>query len=218
MAEIEKLVGSESPLEVGQKINEIIENGGGGGGLENKITNCLLEVPQRIKLELNNGTLTLKAGSVVTVPNGFEADGVTPKFDYVTIESDVTAGFKGYSFTAFACYYPQNNYMTLDTVQTTITSTGNYNYYNVSENLVQFINNESVQYNNGAFPIAIVTLTSEQGVASIDQVFNGMGYIGSTIWVDKGVRGLAPNGRNKDGSLNNAEIITDKIMPVCKSS
>ena len=34
MAEVEKLTGSESPLEIGQKINEIIENGGGSGGLE----------------------------------------------------------------------------------------------------------------------------------------------------------------------------------------
>jgi hypothetical protein len=32
MAEVEKLVGSESPLEVGQKINEIIEKGVGGAG------------------------------------------------------------------------------------------------------------------------------------------------------------------------------------------
>ena len=181
---------------------------------QTQITNCLLEVPQNIKLELKDGVLTLKAGSVVTVPNGFEADGTTPKFDYVTIESDVTTGFKGYSFTAFACYYPQNNYITLDTVQTTITSTGNYNYYNVSENLVQFINNGSVQYNNGAFPIAIVTLTSEQGVTSIDQVFNGFGYIGSTVWVDKGVKGLLPNGRNEDGTLNNIEIITQKVSTV----
>ena len=56
---------------------------------KSQITNCLLEVPQRIKLELNDGVLTLKAGSEVIVPNGFEADGTTPKFDYVDIESDV---------------------------------------------------------------------------------------------------------------------------------
>ena len=34
MADVEKLVGSESPLEVGQKINEIIEKGVGGAGLQ----------------------------------------------------------------------------------------------------------------------------------------------------------------------------------------
>ena len=34
MAEVEKLIGSESPIEVGQKINEIIEKGVGGTGLQ----------------------------------------------------------------------------------------------------------------------------------------------------------------------------------------
>ena len=34
MAEIAKLIGTESPLEVGQKINEIIEKGAGGTGLQ----------------------------------------------------------------------------------------------------------------------------------------------------------------------------------------
>ncbi|MBQ9150293.1 hypothetical protein IJX73_05110, partial [bacterium] len=53
-----------------------------------QITNCITEIPQRINLELTDGVLTLKAGSVVTVPNGFEIDGQTPKFDYVTIDSD----------------------------------------------------------------------------------------------------------------------------------
>ena len=54
------------------------------------ITNCITEIPQDIKLELNNGTLTLKAGSKVYVPNGFESDGTTPKFDEYLISSDLT--------------------------------------------------------------------------------------------------------------------------------
>ena len=36
--------------------------------INDKLTNCLLEVPQRIKYTLKNGTLTIKAGSVVSVP------------------------------------------------------------------------------------------------------------------------------------------------------
>lgn len=40
-----------------------------------QITNCITEIPQDIKLELVDGTLTLKAGSKVYIPNGFEADG-----------------------------------------------------------------------------------------------------------------------------------------------
>ncbi len=38
----------------------------------NNISNCITYIPQDIKLELNNGTLTLKAGSKVYIPNGFE--------------------------------------------------------------------------------------------------------------------------------------------------
>ena len=37
---------------------------------KSQITNCLLEVPQRIKHTLENDTLTIKAGSVVIVPLG----------------------------------------------------------------------------------------------------------------------------------------------------
>ena len=69
---------AETSLELQHKLND------------NQITNCLLEVPQNIKLELNDGVLTLKAGSKVIVPNGFEEDGLTPKFDYVTIDSDIS--------------------------------------------------------------------------------------------------------------------------------
>ena len=54
-----------------------------------QITNCITEIPQDIKLELVDGTLILKAGSKVYVPNGFEEDGVTKKFDEVVIESDL---------------------------------------------------------------------------------------------------------------------------------
>ena len=34
------------------------------------ITNCITEVPQRINYTLNNGTLTIKAGSTIIVPYG----------------------------------------------------------------------------------------------------------------------------------------------------
>lgn len=50
---------------------------------ESILTNCLTEIPQDIKLELSNGTLTIKAGSKVYVPNG------VGKFDVVTIQKDV---------------------------------------------------------------------------------------------------------------------------------
>lgn len=43
----------------------------------NQRTNCLTEIPDRIKYTLNNGTFTLKAGSVIIVPFDTEAPTLT---------------------------------------------------------------------------------------------------------------------------------------------
>lgn len=177
------------------------------------ITNCLLEVPQRIKLELNNGTLTLKAGSQVIIPNGFEADGTTPKFDKVVIKSDIVrSNFSTASDKEIFIHYVSNeNSLSISTVSlatsgTTEPTSSNYIFYNTRTNYLYDQNGL-----NKSFPIAICTLTPS-GVTSIDQVFNGIGYFGSTVWVDKGVKGLTPNGRNEDGSLNNIEFTTQNIL------
>lgn len=182
-----------------------------------QITNCLLEVPQRIKLELNNGILTLKAGSEVIVPNGFEADGTTPKFDYVTVESDVLFDFSSWGTT--------KRTLTFNTVQQklegfereTQTSSGSavpaveYGYmtwYDTANNLVKYSSDSGTTWSaGGSLPLAIFS----GGDSVLDQVFNGFGYIGSTIWVDKGVKGLISNGRNEDGTLNNIEYITQNV-------
>lgn len=176
-----------------------------------QITNCLLEVPQKIKLELNDGTLTLKAGSQVIVPNGFEADGTTLKFDYITIETDisVTPTSEWATGKHIICYNKTHNTLFLRISHASGTSpSGDYtSYYNTATNVVR---DTEAPDDELSLPIGFATVGS-LAITSIDQVFNGMGYIGSTIWVDKGVKGLIPDGRNADGSLNNVEFITDKI-------
>jgi hypothetical protein len=180
---------------------------------DRQITNCLLEVPQRIKLELNNGTITLKAGSVVIVPNGFEADGKTPKFDYVTVESD-----KRYDTTygrPLFLFYNGIQHDTLDPVNcssgSNVTTKAYSVYYDTDANLCKlYADNATTLARTTSFPICIAN-SSANGFTSIDQVFNGMGYIGSTVWVDKGVKGLIPNGRNEDGTLRNIEVVTPEI-------
>ena len=199
-------------------IAEIDANAKSYNNLTNRqITNCLLEVPQTIKLELKDGTLTLKAGSVVIVPNGFETDGTTPKFDYVTIESDKTYSTFGNNAqtVVYVTSILEMASLWVSNVYSGSTAPSGQQYmlwYDTANNLVKLTANSGSTWTSGfALPVGIATSTTT-AFASIDQTFNGMGYIGSTIWVDKGVRGLAPNGRNKDGSLNNAEIITDKII------
>lgn len=188
-----------------------------------QITNCLLEVPQRIKLELNEGTLTLKAGSQVIVPNGFEDDGVTPRFDYVDIENDLeilaptnTSGIGKQYMTCFVTDSEGN--IGIERVYNWESGDGssytnNWEiYYNTVTNRAYTVDGGVDKGNTLSLPIALI-ITDTVGVwKSIDQTFNGLGYIGSTVWVDKGVKGLIPNGRNEDGTLNNIEFTTDKIL------
>jgi hypothetical protein len=173
-------------------------------------TNRILEIPQDIKLELNNGTLTLKAGSKVYVPNGFEADGTTPKFDVVMIESDIVANSwssngSGILFLthAGACNLMLNSRVYSGNTQPTVSAPSNV-WYDTTNNLIK------VTYNSGStwipsqsLPLCYVSWTYNNGtstITSIDQIFNGFGYIGSTVFVLPGVKCQSSTGRNVDGT------------------
>ena len=180
------------------------------------IANCLLEVPQRIKLELNNGVLTLKAGSEVIVPNGFEADGVTPKFDYVTVNKDY-ADVQWETVTAtnvFEIYNPDANdnriYPWAHTFSGETAPTGYTHmvWYDTKNNLVKLTGDSGASWASGiALPLSIQNYSNGL-VTSINQVFNGFGYIGQCTWVDKGVKSLLADGRNEDGTLKNRVVTT----------
>ena len=96
--------------------------------------------------------------------------------------------------------------------------TGNYAFwYDTANNVIKRTADGGVTWVSGmSFPTCIVSGIDESSpssaICSIDQVFNGFGYIGSTLWVDKGVKGLIPNGRNEDGTLNNREFTTSKVL------
>lgn len=180
------------------------------------VTNCITEIPQDIKLELNDGTLTLKAGSKVYVPNGFESDGTTPKFDAVTIESDLNCATFGTSAQVFQILNPSNNNFYSRSYSQTCSGaspiSGTYVvWYDTVNNLVKSTSDGGSTWATGfALPISLAT-SDGSSYTSIDQVFNGFGYIGSTIFALPGVKGLFPNGRNEDGSLKNISFELDSV-------
>lgn len=183
------------------------------------ITNCITEIPQDIKLELVDGVLTLKAGSKVYVPNGKDADG-SNKFDEVVIASDISVDSRSFATGTYAAFYYNGlvTYALLSNCSsgTTAPSTASYNaWYDTADNLIKNYASGADTGKRFSVPIAIVRSTSGTGTTSIDQVFNGFGYIGSTVFALPGVKGLIPNGRNADGSLRNVEV---EILHVCVSS
>lgn len=164
------------------------------------VSNCITNIPQDIKLELSAGTLTLKAGSKLYMPNGVDT------FDVITVASDLTidGGSGSFSGSGTLYYHYTNSSLawyasSADSSGTTPPSTSNF--YNTSTNTVYRYRND-VQGAQLSFPLAHITVTNDV-ITSIDQVFNGFGYIGSTVFVLPGVKGLIPNGRNADGTLKN---------------
>ena len=181
------------------------------------ITNCITEIPQDIKLELNNGTLTLKAGSKVYVPNGKNADG-SNKFDEVIFNSDKSIKQKYDNNGIFLIMYIRPNgtqgissAYKGSTLTNRPTSVGDYRmHYITSENKI-FLDSPNEENNLFSLPLAIVSRSSTVGFTSIDQVFNGFGYIGSTVFALPGVKGTISNGHNEDGSLKNIYFVNNKV-------
>jgi hypothetical protein len=164
-------------------------------------TNRILEIPQDIKLELNNGMFTLKAGSKVYVPNGFESDGTTPKFDSFTLLSDTGSGDISGISTDYLFFVNSVGGLSgaskarcySGTVEPT--GTDGVFWYDTTNNVVKRHNGTS-WVSGYSLPFCVIS----SGASSIDQIFNGFGYIGSTVFALPGVKCQSSTGRNVDGT------------------
>ena len=199
----------------------VLEEGGDASNFLNKtqITNCLLEVPQNINLELTDGVLTLKAGSKVIVPNGVGVfDEVVTTQDYSKSKLGTETGqlILLWGKTAWATTTPAINYFSanIESGDTEITPRGNnWCWYDTANNIVKTTADKGATWVDVDTPLPLAIVSCSNGtITSIDQVFNGFGYIGSHLWVDKGVKGLIPNGFNSDGTLNNIEFTTPNVI------
>ena len=189
--------------------------------MDTKVSNCITEIPQDIKLELNNGTLTLKAGSKVYVPNGFESDGTTNKFDVKIIGQDLTVTFDN-TRQKGVIISPNNTMVHGNLADHFISSSTapsiSWGYwYDLTNNQIKWTNDGTTWISGYSLPICIATGT-KGSVTSIDQVFNGFGYIGSTVFALPGVKGLIPNGRNADGSLKSIEFTVNNVLTITQTS
>ena len=166
--------------------------------IQNKITNCITKIPQDIKLEMSSdGTLTLKAGSKVYRGNG----------QAIAITQDISMTYPA-NATILVCASVSATSLQGRPIANCFSGnadpqTPNSIYYDTSANVVKFYPSTGGVGTEVSLPIAICTATGQ--ISSIDQVFNGFGFIGKVIFALPGVEGLIPNGRNEDGTLNNIQ-------------
>ena len=209
---------------------------------QSQITNCILEIPQNIKYTLEDGVLTIKAGTIITVPYGTtDQSAMYP----------VGATFLNNNFKVVKTYFTDNKFFVQAEVQAdrSVSSTAadsnrlvglapqshkTYNYtdtacysgttaptntdtlaiwYDTANNVIKQTNNSGDSWNEAywCLPLLLVEKANQEWTQVLN-VFNGMGYIGSTAWVDKGVKLLSANGRNADGTLNNKEITINNLI------
>lgn len=186
-------------------------------------TNRILEIPQDINLELNDGILTRKTGCKFYIPNGFEEDGTTPKFDTVISTQDYSSKPISGGGTGNVLVLNPNLQTDFPRIHTShcfsgSTAPSDYStmlWYDTTNNLMKITTNSGSTWSSGySFPYAITTVTNDVGVTSIDQVFNGFGYIGSTVFALPGVKVQIPDGRNEDGTCKSVAWSVPNVQTI----
>jgi hypothetical protein len=171
----------------------------------NRISNCILSTPRDIKLELSDHAVVLKSGSKYYNANGTSE----------TITKDYTV--KNTSQTTqnmYICVQPSSQnlwcgYMTGGTVSTRPEEPITYAlYYNTTTKICEYYNGSV--WTTVSLPIAIATRDTE-GFTAINKVFNGFGYIGSSIFALPGTIISIPNGFNDDNTRKNTEWEIDRL-------
>lgn len=135
---------------------------------------------------------------------------VIPDFSDITTTQNVSYQFTNESgkYVLFdgGNYFALQNCVSGDT--DSLENQPNHVWYDTSNNLVKVYDNNGEEIvSTFGFPVGVATLSSGS-LVSIDQIFNGFGYIGSTIYMIQNVKWLVPNGRSSESNVNNIESLT----------
>ena len=149
------------------------------------------------------------------VPNGA---GV---FDEIVTSSDISISVIGGVSSETKCglfYYPDTNiiipYAFNSLASGTSDPSGTSTFYNTTANIISRYDGAGLTRTGLSFPIALIT-GSPSGITSIDQVFNGFGFIGNVAFVLPGVECLRTGGRNADGTLTSLVFYAGDYSKQC---
>lgn len=138
-------------------------------------------------------------------------------FDEVVISKDLTYS-QGYNDTRPLMINANgtaiNGYTVAQTFSGSTAPTGSTYmfWYDTANNIITETHDSGATWGSTkySFPFSIIKGGSGS-VTSIDQTFNGFGYIGSTVFALPGVKGLIPRGFNDDGTYKNIEVNTTSV-------
>lgn len=176
--------------------------------INSKITDCVTNIPQDIKLEISSNVITLKAGSKAYLPDGTT---YTATHDIVLDNSQfgTATGDWVLAMTDANTIFPRNFANCVSGAGAT--TVAGY-AFNTTTNKIHWFSGGGVeQAADCSFPIAVFHTVN--GVPTvIKQIFNGYGFIGSTIFVLPGVTCFGAAGRNTDGTVKNYVFTTSQVI------
>lgn len=190
-----------------------------------QITNCVLELPQTIKYEVNEtGLIRLLAGSEVYMLEGGE-------YSAYTLSEDTEYGAGGFwGHEGYVVYDKENN----GVIFLTNYENGVYSqeeapseyfsnsaiWEDTATNTMKYTTDAGATWRRCSLPILFgkPAYYSEGATgngfapSAIYNVFNGVGFIGQKLFVLPNVKYLIPDGLNEDGTLHNIEKVTSKVV------
>ena len=191
---------------------------------EKNATNCITSMENNVLLNFYNTTLTALMGTKAYAPNGFEQDGVTPHFDEITLLSDLVLNVGGSEWVdephmitisndgtssfgyAFADVYSG------DSAPSSMSSQYGL-WYDTANNIIRRTEDTGTTWTNSPYSFPICTAINTNGACkSVEQIFNGFGYIGSVVFLLPGVTALFPDGKNDDDTLRNLEVTSESVI------
>ena len=171
------------------------------------ISNCILEIPQNLKLELSSNTLTLKAGSVLTL-TGSTYETATTTQDKTITYSSFTDGVNYMIFAsrsgALQGLLPVSSVFSGTTFPSNVGV--NTVFFNTDEKAIYIYQNSQWNAWGVVYPICILhasngTLSFAKDSNGNDMIFNGAGFIGHHAFVYPNVKGLRALGFYEDKTL-----------------
>lgn len=159
------------------------------------ISNCLTEVPQ-ISWRMSGNNVVFAAGTKAYKPDG----------TVITFASEKMADFSGVLL-SYPHYAYADDAGNVYTAQKATSSTSQPSSPDVDDIWFDTANNVIKRYDgeawSGSYSFPLIYMNGLFVTSTSVIAFGGSGFIGNTIFVLPGVKGLVPNGRKADGRLNN---------------
>lgn len=184
--------------------------------VDGKISNCILEIPQNIKVEISGSTITVKSGSIIT------NTGTT--YSTTTLSSDVSRDFSSWGGDGqYFLIYQTSGSLTLYKVNQTGSgdtlpvdnSVYNRFYLITDERMYVWDNNAWVMSTAACYPLCVINkngtaISFAKDSNGNDMIFNGACFVGHHAVVYPNVRKLICNGKT-DGKLNSYDELVNGL-------